>query len=105
MAIDIINKPLAPLSPNKAATNNAVDIKPKSPDNAAPIASEDSVVITSMAQNIQKSSDANTPPVNEQRIQKITAALQDGSYKANPERIAEKMLQLEFKLPDIPDTT
>ena len=105
MAIDPINtKPIGPLSSTKPASSSAVEIKGKSPDNTPAVASDDRVVITSTVQNMQNmqngSSSSSTAPVDEQRIQKVMTALQDGSYTTNPERIAKKMLQFELNLPD-----
>jgi flagellar biosynthesis anti-sigma factor FlgM len=38
--------------------------------------------------------------VNETRVADIKTALEAGEYKVNPERIADKMLQMELKLPN-----
>jgi negative regulator of flagellin synthesis FlgM len=104
MAIDIINtKPIGPSPSNKPSNNATVNTKSKIAVETTTVAQDDSVVITSTAQNIQNSSSANSSaPVNEQRIQQLMAALQDGSYKINPERIAGKMLDFDLNLPDTP---
>ncbi|MEY4720201.1 MAG: hypothetical protein RL563_2819 [Pseudomonadota bacterium] len=105
MAIEIINtKPIGPSPSNKPTNNTTVATNSKTAVETTPVAQDDSVVITSTAQNIQNASSTNaSAPVNEQRIQKLMAAVQDGSYQINPERIAEKMLDLDLNLPE-PDT-
>lgn len=101
MAIDIINNAsVSSLPPAKLATNNASDIKTQDNGEAATVTKDDSVILTATAQNMQNASSVDAAPVNEQRIQKIMTALQDGSYKVNPERVAEKMLQFDLTLPD-----
>jgi negative regulator of flagellin synthesis FlgM len=40
------------------------------------------------------------PTVNENRVAAIKSAIQNGSYTVNPERVADKMLQFDDKLPD-----
>lgn len=61
---------------------------------------EDTVQLTSVAQDIKKASDASTtePVVNEKRIAEIKTALEAGDYKIDPERVANKMLHLETQL-------
>lgn len=44
-----------------------------------------------------------TPIVDENRVAHIKAALQSGTYKINPERVAKKLLQFDQQL--ISDTT
>lgn len=41
---------------------------------------------------------ANLPVVDNQRVESIRRALADGTFEANPERIAEKMVGLEKEL-------
>jgi len=38
--------------------------------------------------------------VNEQKVAHVRAALQSGSYQVDPEKIAEKMLDLESNIDD-----
>ena len=39
---------------------------------------------------------AASPPVDEARVMRLRAAIADGSYKADPEAIAAKMLALDL---------
>ncbi len=65
-------------------------------------ADDDTVNITSVAQDIKKASDTgiSEPIINEKRVAEIKTAIEAGNYKIDPNRIADKMLQLEIKLPN-----
>ena len=59
--------------------------------------SKDSVQLTSQALNLnkmQKQSSAE-PQVNKQRIESLKAAILNGDYKINTERLAEKLSKFE----------
>ncbi|WAR44027.1 flagellar biosynthesis anti-sigma factor FlgM [Methylomonas rapida] len=43
---------------------------------------------------------SSTPIVDEAKVNEIKVALSSGSYAINPERIASKMMQLDFNLPN-----
>lgn len=101
MAIDSINNNVTGLArPNKSAAKQTGDVKNPPADTA--ISNADMVSITSTAKDINNASkkDASEPVVNESRVDAIKAALRDGSYQINPERVATRMLQLETHLPD-----
>jgi flagellar biosynthesis anti-sigma factor FlgM len=58
---------------------------------------DDTVSLTSMGSELQNLEQRVTeaPMVNQERIQSIKDALSRGDYPFNPERIAEKMLDME----------
>jgi negative regulator of flagellin synthesis FlgM len=67
---------------------------------ASPV-TDDTVKLTSVAQGLkQANASGSEPVVNETRVAEIKTALEAGEYKINPERIADKMLQMELKLPN-----
>lgn len=67
----------------------------------SPVTDDDTVKLTSAAQGLkQANASGSEPVVNEARVADIKAALEAGEYKINPERIADKMLQMELKLPN-----
>lgn len=99
MAIESISgKGINPAPQPKAVAKNTVDSKEKL-DTAVV---EDTVSLTTTAQDIKSAAEASssTPVINETRVAQIKADLQSGRYQINAERIAEKMLQFERKLPD-----
>lgn len=82
----------------KSANKGAVDSK-NQPINT--IASDDTINITSTAQDIKNASDAgSSATVNETRVAEIKAALQAGDYQIDPDRVADKMMQLDKILPN-----
>ena len=60
----------------------------------------DSVHITQSARELNSLSEAvnDAPDVDANRVATLQQALSSGSYKVNPERIADSMLQLEQEL-------
>jgi negative regulator of flagellin synthesis FlgM len=60
----------------------------------------DSVSLTDAAARLQRleAALANHPVVDKQRVADIRQALADGSYRTNPERVADKLLALERDL-------
>lgn len=91
---------------NNVTTNVAAQTKPagKNPLEASkqpgnPATDADTINI-STAGGIKKAVDASNsaPVVNESRVAEIKAAIQAGNYKIDPDRVAEKMMQLETKL-------
>jgi len=56
---------------------------------------KDTVDITAVAKEINKASEISESSVNQERVTAIKNALADGSYAINPEKIAEKMIQME----------
>jgi negative regulator of flagellin synthesis FlgM len=56
---------------------------------------QDSVQLTSQAQNLNKMQSSTEPQVNKQKVETLKAAILNGDYKINTERLAEKMSQFE----------
>ena len=55
----------------------------------------DSVQLTAQAQNLKKMETASEPQVNKQRVETLKAAILNGDYKINSERLAEKLSKFE----------
>lgn len=83
----------------KPANKNTVE--PKSPSINS-VATDDTVSITSTAQDIKNTSGAGStsPAVNEARVVELKSVLQAGNYKIDPNRVADKMMQLDRLLPN-----
>jgi len=56
---------------------------------------QDSVELTAQAKSLNKMQSAGEPQVNKQRVETLKAAILNGDYKINTERLAEKMSQYE----------
>jgi negative regulator of flagellin synthesis FlgM len=56
---------------------------------------KDSVQLTSQAKNLNKLQTAGEPQVNKQRVETLKAAILNGDYKINTERLAEKLSKFE----------
>lgn len=65
-------------------------------------AASDRVSLTGEAQKLKELETelASQPVVDSQRVNAVRAAVEDGSFAVNPERIAEKMISLEQALTD-----
>lgn len=101
MPIESIKNTVAnPVLPGKSAKKDAVDQKGQAA--SAAVTASDTVSLTSMSHGLKRSAevDSHDQQVNEARVAKIKAAIQDGSYVIDPERIAKKMLQFESNFPD-----
>lgn len=101
MPIESIKNNVAnPVLPGKSAKKDAVDSKSQAA--SAATTTGDTVSLTSTTQGLKHHAkiDAQDQQVNEARIAKIKAAIQDGSYVIDPERVAKKMLQFESNFPD-----
>lgn len=94
MAIQSINTGTVTgsVSQTKPTTKNTIDTKDQA---ASAVASDDTVSIKNIP-----NSESSTPVIDEIRIANIKAALQSDRYKIDPERIANKMMQLDLKLPN-----
>ena len=60
---------------------------------------QDSVSLTQSAQQLsqvqKKSADA---PVNQEKVERLKKAIQNGEYKVNPEALADKIARLETQI-------
>lgn len=56
---------------------------------------QDSVQLTSQAQNLKKMQPVSESQVNKQRVETLKAAILNGDYKINTERLAEKLSKFE----------
>lgn len=93
MSIESISNSIASsVLANKSAKKEAVDNKSATAITAS--SKDDTVSITSITQGLPEQT------VDDSRVARIRAAIQDGSYVVDPERIAKKMLQFEFNIPD-----
>lgn len=79
----------------------------KSSGDAAPVTGniakapqKDTVVLSQTAQLLKTASAhlADSPEVNSDRVAQLKAAIEDGSYQVDTQRVAEKMLSLEASL-------
>lgn len=77
------------------------ELDSKTQATSGPVADDDTVKLTSAAQGLKQAHASGSEPlVNETRVADIKAAIESGTYTINPERIADKMLQMELKLPN-----
>lgn len=56
---------------------------------------QDSVQLTSQAKNLNKMQATSEPQINKQRVETLKAAILNGDYKINTERLAEKLSKFE----------
>lgn len=54
---------------------------------------------TSLRMNELKKMLTVAPSVDEQRVARVTSAIQGGHYEINPQKAAEKIIELELLLP------
>lgn len=73
-------------------TNNANATEATRPTDTA-----DKVSLTNTAEKLKalEKQLSQEPPVNEQKIAQVRAALENGDYQLDPEKIAEKILNFE----------
>jgi negative regulator of flagellin synthesis FlgM len=91
----VIGKVVSTVPQTKTTTKGPAESKEKVTHS---VTGDDTLSITSAAQDIK--SDSATPIVNETRVAEIKAALLNGSYKIDNERLAAKIFDFESKLPD-----
>jgi negative regulator of flagellin synthesis FlgM len=77
----------------KNQTQKQQDVGKKEVDNADK--NKDSVQLTSQAKSLNKMQTAGEPQVNKQRVETLKAAILNGDYKINTERLAEKISKFE----------
>ncbi|MCK9608690.1 MAG: flagellar biosynthesis anti-sigma factor FlgM [Methylomonas sp.] len=99
MAIQSINNVNAAnvATPTKSANKSSLEAN-KQPDN---LATDADTINISTAEGIKKAVDvgaSSAAVVDETRVAEIKAAIQSGTYKIDPDRVAEKMMQLETKI-------
>ena len=77
--------------------NGDVKVKPNAGESGQVAAQDDTVSLTSTGTTMQALEDkvSEAPVVNQERIEAIRDALQKGEYPFNPQRIAEKMIDME----------
>ncbi len=92
----ITNKSANVVLSSKTAAKQPVAVK----DNTVSATETDTVKLTSTAQEIKSSSAGVEPVVNEDRVSAVKAAVQAGQYSISAERVAEKIMQFEDKLPN-----
>ena len=56
---------------------------------------QDSVQLTSQAKTLNRMQSSSEPQVNTQRVEALKAAIINGDYKINTERLAEKLSKFE----------
>merc|ERR1712054_113565 len=98
MSIDISKLHSGTVGTARAGKQNGdVKVKPNTGDTSQVSAQDDTVSLTSTGTTMQALEDkvSDAPVVNQERIDAIRDALQKGEYPFNPERIAEKMIDME----------
>jgi len=102
MAIDLSGLSSRPTTGGSARVNSApADASSKSAKQQAPNSgSTETVKLSAEAQTLQKLEEqvAQLPDVDTDRVARIKQAIDEGSYKTDPERVAAKLLQLEDQL-------
>ena len=78
-------------------------VAPAGADRSGPVqasAAGDSLRLTGEASNLQalQRELSNAPAVDNARVQAVREALENGSYRINPEAIAQRMLDLDQQL-------
>jgi len=76
----------------KNSTQKQQDIKKQ---DVSSTKNQDSVQLTSQAKSLNKMQPANESQVNTQRVETLKAAIINGDYKINTERLAEKLSKFE----------
>ena len=69
-----------------------------------PASADDTVSLTNTAANLKQIEDrlASQPVVDDQRIQAVQDAIRSGEYHVDPEKVADKIIEMEAGL-DKPD--
>ncbi|MCV6605881.1 MAG: flagellar biosynthesis anti-sigma factor FlgM [Porticoccaceae bacterium] len=82
------------------ASQNSVHNRGGEADSASAAPSSDTVTVTNQAARLQEleQSLANTPVVDSARVAELREAIASGSYQPDPQRIADKLSQLERDL-------
>jgi len=88
---------------NKVNRNNspeAVRLANARENSATAPSDQDNLTITGTAAKLKQLEDsiAQLPIVDMQRVEDLQQAINNGSYTINPEKIAEKLIDMEFAL-------
>lgn len=85
---------------SQASQNDSAHNQPQqaAPQQAAP--QTDTVQLTNTAAVLQQAESrlASVPVVDSHKVEAVKSALEKGQYQVNPERVADKMIQLEGML-------
>lgn len=78
-------------------TNAPAQTKETASSNPAPQASSAQVSLSNTAQILSRAENSlkSEPDVDAERVAELRASIADGTYKSNPENMAQKMLDLE----------
>lgn len=91
MSIQSLGKTNNIVLPSKSSQGEKV----KNTNNQDDSSIKSNIEITTAGQEITKSLESLTPPVNQERVDAIKQSLSDGSYSIDAEKIAEKMIQMD----------
>lgn len=99
MAIQSVNNVNATnvAAPTKSTNKSSLDASKQSDS----LAADADTINISTAEGIKKAVDvgaSTSSAVDGARVAEIKAAIQAGTYKIDPDRVAEKMMQLETKI-------
>jgi len=82
-----------PISENKVMKENTQSV---SPSQANMVKTSDSVTLTSLGIQLSKQSEqSKETPVDSARVEKLKAAISNGDYKIDAEKIAGNMMRFE----------
>ena len=81
---------------SRPVANNQVQLPPTADKAAAPT-KEDTVVLSSQAKNLKALEEkvSKQSPVDNDKVDKIKAAIERGEYPINYDKVAEKLLEYE----------
>ena len=106
MSVNNVNNggPKTPLDNQKLTQqqtqNKGTAAQPANQQSAAQTAPrQDSVSLTQSAQQLnQVQKKASEAPVNQEKVDRLKKAIQNGEYKVNPEALADKIAKLEGQM-------
>jgi len=104
MAINNINNglPKNPVDNSKVAQQNQTQQSQQQAANSAQSAQaprQDSVSLTQSAQQLnQVQKKGSEAPVNQEKVDRLKKAVQNGEYRVNPEVLANKIAKLESEI-------
>lgn len=105
MAIDInkLNNSASARVRSQPTTQNGVQNDAVKSNTAAATQKNDSVVITSQAQQLQgvQSKMASLPEVDQKKVAEIKQAIAEGRYKVDPEKLAANIASFERELEEL----